>query len=101
MIGQNGLGTVLCTTSMHAEPAMDQKQMGTSTAWAAADHSTAMILSLRTCKMQELWSHKVSKGSLGRQAVRTIAITLTEFRVGRGVKPRPPWSLQEDGVPGT
>lgn len=36
MINQNGLGTVLCTISMNAEPATDQEQMGTSIAWASS-----------------------------------------------------------------
>lgn len=36
MIKQNGLGTVLYTTSMNAEPATDQEQMSTSIDWASS-----------------------------------------------------------------
>ena len=36
MIDQNGLGTVVCTSSMNAEPATDQEQMDTSIAWASS-----------------------------------------------------------------
>lgn len=70
MIGQNGLGTVLCTTSMNAEPAMDQKQMGTSTAWASSRpqycHDTES-LDLQNARIVESQSFKGKPGKAGSQ----------------------------------
>lgn len=98
MINQNGLGTVLCTTSMNAEPAMDQEQMGMSIVGLAADHSVAMILSLRTCKIVESQRFKGISWKPGSQNYSHFS---NRVPCGGCVKPRLPWRLQEDGVPGT